>query len=436
MDIRNLVASVTAGATVLAQVAPVAVILPLAAPAAAQSTRYVEVQCYSAPGRQNRCPLPDGTRSVTYKGPDRSMVCREGRTFRQLGSNLLVSNGCGGIFEAAVEDRGSGWGGSGGSGWGGSGGSGGSGWGGSGGSGWGGSGGEITCRSIDNREQRCRVQTGGRVELLRQLSNAPCIEGQTWRYDRSAIWVRNGCQATFLYGSATGSGGNWGGSGGSWGGSGGSWGGSGGSWGSGFAGEIRCRSSNNRYNRCPVATGGRVELIEKLSRAECRAGRSWGYDSRSIWVNYGCEARFAYGRGSFQPQYGNVGSSSSGGSGSGVAAGMLGAGLAAGLIAILNARGQTADTTRPASTLQADYRLFPAAAQVEAKACMAEAGRQLGHSGATALRLDRVVSSERRGAGWHLVSEVTGTWPKETNRLRLECTATAERVSAFDVRML
>lgn len=413
MTVRHLVASAAAGATALAQLAPLAVALPLAAPAAAQASSYVEVQCYSEPGRQNSCPLPPGTRSVSFKGPDRSLRCREGQTWRKRGNSLWVANGCGGIFEAEVRDAG----------WGGSGGGPGGGWGGPGGN----MGGEITCRSIDNREQRCRVNTGNRVTLVRQLSSAPCIEGQTWRYDRNSIWVRDGCQAVFAYGAGSG----WGG------GSGGGWGGSGGSWGSGFAGEIRCRSSNQRYNRCPVRTEGRVELVERLSRANCVQGQSWGHDASSIWVNRGCEARFAYGRGSYQPQYGNSGNSGSsgGGGGSGVAAGLLGAGLAAGLIAILTSRGDKPDTSRPASSLQADYGLFPAAAQVEAKACMAEAARQLGHSGATGVRLDRVVSTERREAGWRLVADITGTWPRESNRLRLDCTATADRVTAFDVGM-
>ncbi len=413
MKIHNFVANVAASATVMAQLAPVGTLM-MAAPAAAQSSR-VEIQCYSQPGQQNSCALPPGTRSVTFMGPDRSGRCREGQTWRKRGQSLWVADGCGGVFEAAVYGGGSG------SGWGGSGGNWGSGY-----------AGEITCRSINNREERCRVNTGGRVQLVRQISNAACIEGQTWRYDRNAIWVRNGCQAVFAYGNAVG-----GGSGGGWGGSGGSWGGSGGSWGSGYAGEIRCRSDRNRYNRCSVSTEGRVQIIERLSNASCTQGRSWGYDSGGIWVNHGCEARFAYGRGSYQPQYGSSGgSSNSGGDGSAVAAGLLGAGLAAGLIAILNSRGGKHDASRPNASLQADYGLFPASAQAEARACMAEGARQLGATGATSVRLDRVVSTETRGAGWHLVTDVTGRWPNETTRLRLDCTATDQRVTSFDVAAL
>jgi hypothetical protein len=114
----------------------------------------------------------------------------------------------------------------------------------------------------------------------------------------------------------------------------------------------------------------------------------------------------------------------------------LGAGLAAGLIAILNSRGQKADESRPASTLSADYAQFPSAARSDAEACMGEAARQLGASGATRVQLSQVVSTERRIDGWRLVSDVSGTWPKEQSRLRVDCTTAGGRISAFDVRAI
>ncbi|WP_448584939.1 DUF3011 domain-containing protein [Thermaurantiacus sp.] len=390
--------------------------------AAAQPDRTIDIRCFSRPGGQASCRLPSGTTSVTYKGPDASLRCREGETWRQTGDRLVVRDGCGGIFEARIHSGG-GWGGSGGSGgsWGGSGGS----WGGSGGSGgsWGGSGGEITCRSIDNRQQTCRVATGNRVTLVRQLSVSPCIEGETWRYDSRSITVRNGCQAVFAYGAGAG------GSGGGW----GDWGGWGGNR-QDFAGEIRCRSDENRYNRCRVNTGGRVELVERLSRANCVRGSTWGFDSSGIWVNHGCEARFAYGYGSYRPSPsgGHAGDDGGGNTAAGV---LLGAGLAAGLIAILNARGHKADDSRQSAALSADYGLFPSAARRDAQACLSEAARQLGVSGATRVQLRQVVATEQRTNGWRLVSSLTGTWPREQNRLEVDCTTANGRVAAFDVRM-
>ncbi len=422
---RTVVATVASAATTLAQVAPLSIGLALvpAAPAAAQN--YVEIQCYSQPGQQNSCPLPPNTRSVMFKGPDRSGICREGQTWRKRGNSLWVSNGCGGIFEATVSgNSGGGWGGSGGSGGGWGGGSGGS------GGNWGNQGwaGEVTCRSRDNQPQTCRVNTGGRVQLLQQYSNSACVEGQSWRYDRQSITVRNGCQARFAYGYGN-QGGGWGGSGGS-----------GGGWNNnrGFAGEIRCASRNNNYQRCGVDTGGRVELVERISNASCNQGSSWGYDRSSIWVNRGCEARFAYGYGNYQPSFGSSGSGNSGGGGggSGVAAGFLGAGLAAGLIAILNSRGHSASeaTSTTAARVSANYDLFPGAAREEARLCLEEGARQLGATGATAIQLNSVPSTQQQSGGWRLVSDVTGTWPKQSNRLLLDCTAAGGKVTAFDVR--
>jgi hypothetical protein len=413
----DMIASMGAGATVLAQAAPGAVALGLAgaaAPAAAQE--YVEIQCYSEPGQQNSCPLPPRTQAVTFKGPDRSMRCREGQTWRKRGNSLWVANGCGGIFEASVRGTGGGN----------------PGWGGGGGNpGWGGGnqpGGEITCRSQNNREQRCAVNTGGRASLVRQMSGSPCIEGQSWRYDNNSITVRNGCQGVFAYGTAAG-GGGWGGGGPGWG---------GGGWGNqGFAGEIRCGSQNMRPNSCRVNTANRVQLVEQLSRSQCVQGQTWGYDRNRIWVNQGCEARFAYGQGNFQPQAHSGNQGGGGGGGSGVAAGLLGAGLAAGLVALVNSgKKQAPSSPGAASSLAADYGLFPAGAQAEAKACMAESARQLGATGASQVRLNNVVSSQRSGSGWRLVSDVTGTWPNESSRLRVDCTATADRVTGFDINAL
>lgn len=96
-------AGVAAGALVIAQVAPLPVATPVGAmlgpsPALAQSQR-TEIQCYAAQGQQNSCALPPGTRSVTYLGPDRSGICREGQTWRKRGNSLWVANGCGGMFE-------------------------------------------------------------------------------------------------------------------------------------------------------------------------------------------------------------------------------------------------------------------------------------------------------------------------------------------------
>jgi hypothetical protein len=59
---------------------------------------------------------------------------------------------------------------------------------------------------------------------------------------------------------------------------------------------IRCESRGMGYRYCRVDTDNRVELIDQYSMSRCREGRSWGYDSRGIWVDRGCAAEFRVGR--------------------------------------------------------------------------------------------------------------------------------------------
>jgi hypothetical protein len=63
----------------------------------------------------------------------------------------------------------------------------------------------ITCQSNNNRQSYCRIpDPRARVDLVKQLSRAPCIQGQTWGNDNQGIWVDRGCGATFRIGSYNG----------------------------------------------------------------------------------------------------------------------------------------------------------------------------------------------------------------------------------------
>lgn len=149
---------------------------------------------------------------------------------------------------------------------------------------------EIRIESTDDRRVTRKVDHNGRVRLVRRLSDAPCIEGRTWGYDRSSIWVDDGCRAVFEYETGyrdnrdrnTG----------------------------GILDRIRIddifginRRSSERtqtvrvesdgdrtYRR--VDTSGGVRLVRRLSDAPCVQGRSWGYDRNGIWVDDGCRAEF------------------------------------------------------------------------------------------------------------------------------------------------
>lgn len=56
---------------------------------------------------------------------------------------------------------------------------------------------------------------------------------------------------------------------------------------------VRCDSNGSRTTYCRVNTQGTVRLSRQISHSPCRQGRSWGTDSRGIWVSNGCRAEFA-----------------------------------------------------------------------------------------------------------------------------------------------
>ena len=122
----------------------------------------------------------------------------------------------------------------------------------------------VTCESIHNRYQFCRVNTRGGVQLHRQLSSAACRKDQTWGYDRDGIWVDRGCRAEFRIGG-----------------------------GDRWRGErLTCSAEGSGRHLCRADVRDEVILIRQLSRAPCRFNSSWGYNRRGVWVDRGCRAEF------------------------------------------------------------------------------------------------------------------------------------------------
>ncbi|HEY2344572.1 MAG TPA: DUF3011 domain-containing protein [Xanthomonadaceae bacterium] len=58
----------------------------------------------------------------------------------------------------------------------------------------------VRCESYQNRQVKCEANTRGGVQLRAQLSNAPCVRGQSWGFDRGGIWVAGNCRADFQVG--------------------------------------------------------------------------------------------------------------------------------------------------------------------------------------------------------------------------------------------
>jgi hypothetical protein len=170
----------------------------------------------------------------------------------------------------------------------------------------------VTLESDGNRREYRRVDHDGYVRLSRRLSDAPCIQGRTWGYDRDGIWVSNGCRAIFEY-SQNSRGNN-------------------GSWqdrwddrrndrrddryNNDYYGRntVRVESEDGRYRSKSIDTRGGVRLLRTLSDRPCVQGRSWGYDRNRIWVDDGCRGIFEVGTGS---GYGYGGGYGNGGYGNG-----------------------------------------------------------------------------------------------------------------------
>ena len=132
--------------------------------------------------------------------------------------------------------------------------------------------GTFRCESQDQRVQRCLVDTRSGVTLVRQDSQAPCVQGRTWGTDRDGVWVSGGCRARFALGG---------------------YGGSSGYSGSGQGQTVRCESEEGRRDVCGLPYRARsVQISRQLSDTRCSQGYNWGWSGDTVWVDRGCRAEF------------------------------------------------------------------------------------------------------------------------------------------------
>jgi hypothetical protein len=71
---------------------------------------------------------------------------------------------------------------------------------------------------------------------------------------------------------------------------------------------LRCESRDGRTERCSTG-GGDTQLVRQFSDNACIRNRTWGTDSRGIWVSSGCRAEFRVQRGYGDDDYGYGGNS-------------------------------------------------------------------------------------------------------------------------------
>ncbi|MDQ3039805.1 MAG: DUF3011 domain-containing protein [Pseudomonadota bacterium] len=141
-----------------------------------------QVRCESENGRTRTCTM-DTRGGVQLVRKLSDAACIEGRTWGANRGGVWVTNGCRGDFRGSDGHAG----------------------------GYSnaygnrghydnnhGIGGRVfRCESNDGRPRECSANTRAGVQLVKQLSNSPCIQGRTWGYGRNGIWVTQGCRAEF-----------------------------------------------------------------------------------------------------------------------------------------------------------------------------------------------------------------------------------------------
>lgn len=128
---------------------------------------------------------------------------------------------------------------------------------------------KVTVESKDGERATKYVLIGknASVYLVDQLSSTKCVEGKNWGWDSVKIWVDNGCRATFeIHRKEEGD--------------------------NSDVERFTLESKNGKRRTKRIDTKGGVRMVRRLSEADCREGRSWGYNSREVWVDDGCRAEF------------------------------------------------------------------------------------------------------------------------------------------------
>ena len=220
---------------------PIVVILMATAPAFAQDTR---VRCESN-GKLRQCGFA-GTGTVTLMRQLSKDACVQGKSWGYNGDTIWVDRGCRADFlvsphASSIQNA------------------------------------AVVCESQGGR-RTCAADTRFGVHISRQLSKHGCMEGKDWGYTRNGIWVDRGCRAEFIVGPGPMSGGM-----------------TSGVVTNNYHGSVVCESQNNVRHRCSADTRFGVQLGRQMSDNNCILNKTWGWDSRGIWVSKGCRAEFILG---------------------------------------------------------------------------------------------------------------------------------------------
>jgi hypothetical protein len=210
----------------------------------------------------------------------------------------------------------------------------------------------------------------------------------------------------------------------------------------GYAGTVRCDARGNLPRRCNVQHENRVVLIDRHD-GKCRQNRDWGHDRWAIWVSNGCRATFAYGYGNYWSQPDKD---------KGPNAGLIigGVVVAAGLIALLASKNkkpkETTEQTAtppepeapatfppgPPAAISADLSALTAAQKPAMQTCLFKASEEVGVTGGTKLKLDRISEIVSGNGGWRFRANLIATYPDGDRELPIYCRATSTKVVQLD----
>lgn len=133
---------------------------------------------------------------------------------------------------------------------------------------------QFNCASVEKKYRECQLPVNGRAVLVKRLSDARCVEGQSWGQRGDRVWVAHGCRARFEVTR--------------------------GGWGGGIGGGtnvLDCNSDGGLYRECAIGAGYFGRLLRDNSNGRCRANSTWGTRNGVIWVTAGCRGRFEKVRG-------------------------------------------------------------------------------------------------------------------------------------------
>jgi hypothetical protein len=152
---------------------PLAVFAGLAmlpAPQDALAQQQAVVRCESRDYQHEFCAFNGRVLSASIVRQISRSPCVLGRTWGWRGNGIWVTEGCEGEFAVRTEYR---------------------------------PGpppgrpGYVSCESHEYRYNHCPTGPIRGAQLVEQRSQAPCVQGRSWGYDRNGIWVDNGCEAVF-----------------------------------------------------------------------------------------------------------------------------------------------------------------------------------------------------------------------------------------------